>query len=455
MYQCKGCGGRLKFDIPSQQLKCEYCSTNYDPYSVEDGPAAGEREDYDVTIFTCPQCGGEIFSTDETAAGFCSFCGASTILESRLGKKNRPIRIIPFLRSKEDCKEAYAKTMRGAIFAPKELKDKNYIDGFRGIYMPHWKYHFTQEGRINLNGKKSYRRGDYIITDHYDLTGDINASYNGLTFDASSSFADNISERLAPFNIHQMKDFTPAYLSGFYADISDVDAKTYEEDMKKITQEESLTRFKLLPQFRGFSVSSSYKDLGRVTSQKAPELTMFPVWFLSYRKGDRISYATVNGQTGKVVVDLPVDRKKYILGSLLLALPIFFILNMGFTFRPVTALLFALILSIITHIVHAVEGKHIRARETLSDDKGARGKMKINYSNTTGGKLVTIANIIAIIVALVVMFLNPVSDWYYYGCAIFALFTEFFLIMDVIARYNLLATRPLPQFNHKGGDDRA
>ncbi len=59
MYQCRSCGGRLRFDIPSQQLKCEYCGTLYDPYSVEDGPAATEQSFYDVTVFSCPQCGGD------------------------------------------------------------------------------------------------------------------------------------------------------------------------------------------------------------------------------------------------------------------------------------------------------------------------------------------------------------------------------------------------------------
>ena len=34
MYQCPGCGGRLVFDIPSQQLMCDHCGTKYDPYAI-------------------------------------------------------------------------------------------------------------------------------------------------------------------------------------------------------------------------------------------------------------------------------------------------------------------------------------------------------------------------------------------------------------------------------------
>lgn len=78
MYQCPGCGGRLVFDIPSQQLMCDHCSTKYDPYAISKEQDAEESQEYDVTVFKCPNCGGEILSTDNTAANFCSFCGAST-----------------------------------------------------------------------------------------------------------------------------------------------------------------------------------------------------------------------------------------------------------------------------------------------------------------------------------------------------------------------------------------
>ena len=63
------------------------------------------------------------------------------------------------------------------------------------------------------------------------------------------------------------------------------------------------------------------------STDRTVELALLPVWFLSYRNGDRVSYAVVNGQTGKAAADLPVDGKRYLAGSLLLAVPLFFLLN--------------------------------------------------------------------------------------------------------------------------------
>ena len=69
MFACKNCGGNVKFDIKSGQLACEYCHSLFDPYAYEDKTSDAEvQKDFDATIFTCPQCGGEILSTDDTAA---------------------------------------------------------------------------------------------------------------------------------------------------------------------------------------------------------------------------------------------------------------------------------------------------------------------------------------------------------------------------------------------------
>ena len=59
------------------------------------------------------------------------------------------------------------------------------------------------------------------------------------------------------------------------------------------------------------------------------------------------------------------------------------------------------------------------------------------------------------ILSVAVALINPVSDIYYYSCAGILLITMLIALVDLIRCYNLFATRPLPQFHYKGGDDRA
>lgn len=374
MFQCPSCGGNLKFNIPSQKLKCDSCMSEFDPYSIKQEKDAEESTLYDVTVFTCPQCGGEIMSTDTSAAEFCSFCGASTILTSRVSQKRRPGYIIPFQKSKDDCKQAYKKLIKRSLFAPKELSDERHIESFRGIYMPYWVYHIANNGPIRLSGSDSYRRGDYIYTDHYNLTCDINSYYKGISYDASSSFDDTLSENIAPYDARGMKEFTPSVLSGFYADVSDVDCNLYIEDAETISNNATFDKLRKVPAFKGvsFSLPKTTADTSLILKTNCREIdsAMFPVWFMSYRNKGRVAYAVVNGQTGKAAADIPVSIGKYFLGSLILALPIFLLLNMVFTVIPKMVLWMSCVLALITDIISTVELSHIKTRDDRLDDKG-------------------------------------------------------------------------------------
>ncbi len=482
MYECPNCGGNLKFDIASQMLKCDYCLTTADPYVITKDRDAEENSDFDVTVFTCPQCGGEILSTDTSAAEFCSFCGASTILDSRISKEYRPAHIIPFKQTKDDCKKAYISRMKRAVFAPDELKSEKHIDSFRGIYMPYWSYHISQKGTVSLKGQKSFRKGDYIYTDHYSLSGKIDAEYKDLSYDASSSFADNISEKIAPFDVKDQVDFTPSFLSGFYADTADVGSYPYKEDVLKLANTTSYNQLKKDAAFSGISFSSkNTENLSQslCTEYHPPKRVMYPVWFMSYRKGDRVAYATVNGQTGKVAADIPVDIKKYILGSLLTSIPIFILLNFLFTIRPGTALFYSILLSVASFIIYWSEIIKIIHKDQRDDDRGylflhtqndsddAKENKKV-LNSITLSTLWTysfwskkckipgfIGSFIAILAALLIFICNPISDIWYYSGTIIAFLGILFTIMAIIQKYNILATRRLPQFNRKGGNDNA
>lgn len=373
MYECPNCGGNLKFDIPTQQLACAYCGTHLDPYAIKKETDAASQDYFETTVFTCPQCAGEIISMDNEAASFCSFCGASTILSSRISNEKRPGFIIPFKKTKEDCRQAYAKKMRSAFFVPKELRNPEYIDGFRGIYMPYWTYQLTQKDRVILKGEKSYRRGDYVITDHYDLSGDLDAYYLGYSYDASSSFYDNISEALAPYDAKELVNFTPAYLSGFYADTADIDEEVYREDAVGLAINSSFDRIRKEKAFSGYSLNlpKSGNDLLNKlgTACRSADNTMYPVWFLSYRNKDRIAYATVNGQTGKVVADMPISPIRYLLASLAAALPIYVLLNLFFTLRPPVLMGIACVLALVSGILYIMEMNAIGRRANYEDDR--------------------------------------------------------------------------------------
>lgn len=442
MIECPGCGGNLKFDIASQKMHCAFCNSQYDPYEFDHKEKdAEEQQLYEVTVFTCPQCGGELYSTDHAAAAFCSFCGASTILYSRIEKENRPSFLIPFQKTKEDCKKAYMKKAKKALFLPKEYKQEKCIDSFRGIYMPYWSYNIVQKGPITLKGEKSHRSGDYIIREHYDVEGNIDAFYHGITHDASNAFADNISECLQPYNIKEKKQFTPGYLSGFYADVADVDYSLYEADAHSFACRQSMKQIRGQKELSHLQLQEAKRPSDLCTQTGEVEATMFPVWFMSYRNKDRIAYATVNGQTGKVVADLPIDPKRYLVSTGIVAAVIFLLFNIFLTLKPSSVLNVAILFGALTAVIYGSEIVHIIKRK--KDDQVA--------GNGIGFVYIAAAEICGILIQII----KPVSDWFYYGGVIVMAVGIAASFLYVIRCYNIMATRRLPQFDKKGGDDRA
>ena len=376
MYNCPNCSGNLSFDIASQMLKCEYCDTKLDPYKYQKSQDAEERDDFGVTVFTCPQCGGEIMATNVTAAGFCTYCGASTILDSRISTEKCPRHIIPFSKTKDDCRDAYSKLVKKAFFAPRQLRDPENLERFRGIYMPYWVYDYKLQGTVGLEGEKSRRQGDYVITDHYALSGEVDAVYDGIAFDASSSFDDTVAAAIAPFRADRFKPFTPSILCGFYADAPDVDSSAYKEKLSEILYDDSIDRLSGVPEFTKNGLKkpdftkSSLSAIGINVREKPAACAYLPVWFLTYRKNDRVAYAVMNGDTGKITADLPIDEKKYLLGSLILTVPIFAVLAFLLTLTGKAVLLASSVLALFSLFLYMAGVSLISDKESHVADIG-------------------------------------------------------------------------------------
>lgn len=546
MISCPNCGANPRFDIASQKMLCPFCGTYSEPtderydgaggadQQTVNGDYVGQSDMMQVKIYTCSQCGAELMGTDTDATAFCSYCGTHQILEERLDMKQRPDHIIPFKITKDQCKQIYGKKMKKMLFAPKALRDPRYIDEFRGIYMPYWFYNFGQKGIITIAGTKEHRSGNYRIVDHYNLNVEADNYYTGISHDASSSFEDNISESLAPYNTHDAIPFRTAYMSGFYADIPDTNSTTYQREAALIAAQDGFDEVMRTPGFSGYNTSSIGED-GKITRTHTQLLSarsaMFPVWFLSYRNKDRVAYAAINGQTGKLMADVPVDGKKYLLATAILTIIIWILLEMfnisSLRGIVMTVMMIALAGGLLYGMVldrlkcdtanreweQGLNGPNPAQTEAQQNTPSGKGKGKSKkkknlpkHKKETGLGLGGVAIMYAVILvacavlsfmalgigmlvapvimavyaqlslsalhyksgvlsnwflmgsmelSVIVWLINPYKDPIYYVCCLLMTLCVIWCFFDVMYYFNQLMTRPLPQFNKQGGDDRA
>ena len=519
MYACPTCGAGLVFDPRTQKLQCLSCRNKYDPENIEKMRLDKAREiesstddlsgnKYDIISYKCSHCGAELLTSDETITTFCSFCRTGTMLDRKIIQKRKPDCIIPFKITKEDCK----RKIRDAFFAPKNMIEEQEVKKIRGIYMPYWIYSFEKHGEYSTQGKKySHRSGDYVYYDDYLLTTNIDAECSGITHDATSNFSDRLSESIAPFSIVEKKDFSPAYFSGYYADNEDVDKKVYNSESDTMASNFVSNRLKKDLTYIRYSAKPNVP-----LSEKTTELALFPVYFLATKnkKGDRISYAVVNGQTGKIAADIPIDFKKFGIFSLALAIPLFVLLNLFLTISMPKLIVCSIIFSLISLFILIMQSKKIEIRENELDDKGMQYKKGKNSNQYKEGKksfdsglivlFIIIASILiaflamlyneykelfkiigfaivviiaafavarkiinpekdisfykpllGLLITMCVFFIGPASDIYYYIAALVSIGMSVISFYDIISKYNILTTRKLPQLGKRGGDENA
>ncbi len=314
MISCLKCNGTLKYDIVSRLLVCESCNSHFAP---EDADIAGaeESKEFDATVYNCPRCGGEVISLNNQVVSNCSYCGEQVQLTSRMMKIEKPKAIVPFEVTKDRCIKTFKERMNKAPCVPDDFKSQGNLDGFRAIYMPHWVYKGEQKGDVSYIVHEPPKKNSASY--YYYVNGAVDLTYEGMAHDASSSFPDSMSELLAPYNMSKMVDFAPGYYAGFYADAADVAAEVYEYEAESAMINETKDLLTKMSDTKGMIENYSsdlWKDV--VHSEiKESYIAMLPVWFMTYRSKDRVSYITMNGQTGRMAFDIPVSKPKFLLLS--------------------------------------------------------------------------------------------------------------------------------------------
>ena len=158
MYGCPNCGSELLYDIKLGRLRCGSCRSSFAVDSIKREKDA-EQDLYEIQAFRCPQCGGEIYTNDHTIAGFCSYCGASAVLQQRTEQIKVPFRIFPFTVDKSDCRKRFRDFVNRCAYVPEEYKNPEAEHEFRGIYVPSHSYEAEAEGAYQMKGKTTTYNG--------------------------------------------------------------------------------------------------------------------------------------------------------------------------------------------------------------------------------------------------------------------------------------------------------
>lgn len=337
-YQCPACTGGLHFSSTTGKLECEYCGSSFTIEEIEalykekeeaaaqaqanaentakpdDIPPEYTDDDWNeenMHAYSCPSCGAELICDNATAATSCPYCGNPTVVPGQFHGTLKPDYIIPFKVDKNAAINALKAHYKGKFLLPKVFSEENHINEIKGIYVPFWLFDADVAADISYDTTKTFATSDgtweTITTNHYKVRRAGLMHFRDVPADSSSKMPDDYMDSIEPFDYRELKPFSTAYLPGFLADRYDVS----QEDCAKRAQSRIRTSTESLmnAQVNGYlTVTPTAKKID-FSSQKI-KYAMLPVWLLSTQwEGSNYLFA-MNGQTGKLVGDLPIDKKK-------------------------------------------------------------------------------------------------------------------------------------------------
>lgn len=328
-YKCPCCGGKIEFNTSGQNMKCPYCDTEFDLDAIrgiededfDDGDSFGWETQSDKTwsqddnmqVYSCKSCGGEIVCEAVTSATSCPYCGNPVVFVGNLSGELMPDAVIPFKLDKEAAKEGLKKHLSGKKLLPKVFKDENRINEVKGIYVPFWLFDADADAKIRYRATRTRMWSDsnynYKETKYYALIREGSLGFDNVPVDGSKKLDDTLMESIEPYDFSAAVDFRTAYLSGFLADKYDVNS---EESIPRANERiRESTERAFAATTVGYTTVFPEKTSVRTIAGRI-RYALLPVWLMSTSWNGKTYTFAMNGQTGKFVGDLPMDKKAYL-----------------------------------------------------------------------------------------------------------------------------------------------
>ena len=345
-YQCPSCTGPLHFDSATGKLACDFCGSTYEVAEIEalyaqkeaQASSAFQKEeakkaeqkasdtqgewgyagDADwgadaegMKAYSCPSCAAELICDATTAATSCPYCGNPTIVPGQFAGTFKPDFVLPFKLKKEDAVRNLKKHYQGKPLLPKSFSEENHVQEIKGVYVPFWLFNGEVDVDMDLEAtsENSYEQYNEMVTEtkHYRLHREGTVPFERIPADGSSKMPDDYMDSIEPFDYSDLKPFSTAYLPGYLAEKYDVPV---EACAQRADERARNTARSAIVSSAGFADANPIREDLQLHRGKV-DYALLPVWMLSTRYGGKNYLFAMNGQTGKMVGDLPSDNKRW------------------------------------------------------------------------------------------------------------------------------------------------
>ena len=314
---CPRCGANVSFMPGTQKLYCEYCGSQVDitEFQVEEtnqntnvtakvmsSKETKQKNTSNFDEYTCSTCGAKLITDETTTITDCLYCGSRQILKGKMQGEFNPKEVIPFKINRNQFISMYTDFVKKKILAPDEFKNNPRLMETKGIYVPFNLYFFDVD--TYARGVAVRRRKDDTSYIYFEKEYSMNVL---SPIDSSKKFDDNMMTSLEPFDYKELKPFNPVYLNGFLSERGNENLEELER--KSESRGITATYNTLHSQLSGHRLAGGKVQVNFKKTENRNVL--LPVWFINtWYNNKKYSYA-INGQTGKIVGEIPLSKVKF------------------------------------------------------------------------------------------------------------------------------------------------
>jgi LSD1 subclass zinc finger protein len=327
-FPCKQCGALLTYAPGSDSLKCPYCGAlneidaskkpveelDYNAYLSQ---LAAQADTVETLNVKCGGCGAISSLPPGTASGVCPFCGQPIVAQAMSTRTIKPEALLTFSIKREQAQQAFRQWLSSLWFAPSELAtcaEKGKIDG---CYVPAWTYDCDTTSRYAgergedytetetytemVNGQPETRTREVTKTRWWPASGVVQDRFDDVLVLASNSLPPRCRDHLEPWDLKSLVPYQDEFLSGFVAEMYQVDLHGGFEEAKGImagTIRRSVESDIGGDHQRIFSVNTDYRDI-------TFKHILLPLWISAYSLRGKSYRFLVNARTGKVAGERP------------------------------------------------------------------------------------------------------------------------------------------------------
>ena len=325
-YKCPYCDAPLRYIAGGKQLGCASCGNKFAPELLEQYSRFTKKDapfdwgDYkksfqrdlrrsEKPVYVCRSCGAAL-ETDETVASLsCPYCDNEIVLSDRLSGGLQPNGVIPFAL---DQKAAVRNYFKGKKLLPRDFTAFHTLSKIKGVYVPFWLFDAGVDGdaAFDCTTVRRYSDSDYDYTEtkHYLVRVSGSMRFSGVPVDGSEKADDDLMSALEPFDYSGVVPFDPGYLAGYLSDRFDSDP---DESLPRASERmEDCTAAHLRSAVGDGYNSVSFKGSDLRLDAPGVKYVLLPVYLLNVNYGGKSYRFAVNGQTGRIVGELPVSRAK-------------------------------------------------------------------------------------------------------------------------------------------------